>query len=66
MQVSLAAGQEKSGAITRFAARERAAAAMDNLKEAARILQVEPDMKKVLQARMEAVSSLLTDWDEED
>ena len=39
---------------------------MENLKEAARILQVEPDMKKVLQARMEAVSSLLSEWNEVD
>jgi len=64
-QISLAAGLEESGAITRYAAKEKATIAMENLKNAARILQVEPDMRPILQDRMTAVSNVLTKLDEE-
>ena len=60
----MAAGLEETGAITRYAAKERASIAMENLKNAARILQVEPDMRPILQARMEAISTMLSKWEE--
>ena len=63
-QITLAAGLEESGEITRFAAKERGEIAMENLKQAARILQVEPDMLAILQDRMNAVSQLLGKWEE--
>ena len=61
----MAAGLEETGAITRFVAKEKATIAMENLKNAARILQVEPDMRPILQDRMTAVSTMLAKWDEE-
>ena len=61
----MAAGLEETGAITRFAAKEKATIAMENLKNAARILQIEPDMRPILQDRMTAVSSMLSKWDGE-
>ena len=61
----MAAGLEESGAITKFAAKEKATIAMENLKNAARILQVEPDMRPILQDRMTAVSNVLSKLDEE-
>ena len=52
LQITLAAGLEESGEITRFAAKEKGEIAMENLKQAARILQVEPeDMLAILQDR---------------
>lgn len=63
-QVALAAGLEETGAIGKMAARERAEEAMANLQEGARILQVEPDMKEAVQARLSAVSTLLAKWEE--
>merc|ERR1711892_210123 len=63
-QISLAAGLEETGAITRFAAKEKASIAMENLKNAARILQVEPDMRPILQDRMAAISAMLAKWEE--
>ena len=77
-QMSLAAGLEEAGTIGRVAAKERAEEAMKNLQESARILQVEkienfilhihvqvePDMKEVVQGRLAAVSSLLAKWEE--
>ena len=64
LQITLAAGLEESGEITRFAAKEKGEIAMENLKQAARILQVEPDMLAILQDRMNAVSQLLGKWEE--
>jgi len=63
-QVALAAGLEETGAITRFAAKERATVAMENLRNSARILQVEPDMRPILQSRMEAISNMLAKWED--
>ena len=60
----MAAGLEETGAITRFAAKEKASIAMENLKNAARILQVEPDMRPILQDRMAAISAMLAKWEE--
>ena len=64
LQITLAASLEESGEITRFAAKEKGEIAMENLKQAARILQVEPDMLAILQDRMNAVSQLLGKWEE--
>lgn len=58
-QISLAAGLEEAGEISKGQAKERAEEAFSNLKEAVRILQVEPDMKSVLEDRMKLVSSVL-------
>ena len=58
-QISLAAGLEEAGVITKFVAKERAELAFSNLKEAVKILQVEPEMKSVLEDRMRLVSSVL-------
>lgn len=63
-QVALAAALEETGAIGKLAARERAQEAMGNLQEAARILQVEPDMRETLQSRMSAISTMLAKWEE--
>ena len=63
-QVSLAAGLEDSGEITKFAAKEKASVAFKNLQEAVRILQVEPDMKPVLEDRMNLIRTLLDKWEE--
>ena len=63
-QVSLAAGLEDSGEITKFAAKEKASVAFKNLQEAVRILQVEPDMKAVLEDRMNLVTTFLSKWEE--
>jgi len=63
-QVALAAGLEEAGVIGRMAAKERAEEAMKNLQESARILQVEPDMKEVVQGRLAAVSALLAKFEE--
>ena len=63
-QVSLAAGLEDSGEITKFAAKEKASVAFKNLQEAVRILQVEPDMKAVLEDRMNLITTLLSKWEE--
>ena len=60
----MAAGLEETGAITRFAAKERATVAMENLRNSARILQVEPDMRPILQSRMEAISNMLAKWED--
>ena len=64
LQVSLAAGLEDAGEITKFAAKEKAEIAFKNLQEAVRILQVEPDMKPVLEDRMNLIKTLLDKFEE--
>merc|ERR1719481_1329173 len=63
-QVALAAALEETGTIGKMAAKERAQEAMENLQQAARILQVEPDMRDTLQSRMGAISTMLAKWGE--
>jgi len=62
-QVSLAAGLEQAGEISKFQAKEKAEVAFKNLQEAVKILQVEPDMKSVLEDRMNIVSSVLAKFE---
>ena len=61
--MSLAAGLEEAGEISKEKAKEKATIAMKNLKEAVRILQVEPDMRSVLDDRMQLVKNVLSKFD---
>ena len=62
-QVSLAAGLEEAGEISKEVAKEKATIALKNLQEAVRILQVEPDMKSVLDDRMQLVKNVLSKFE---
>ena len=59
----MAAGLEEAGEISKEAAKEKATIAMKNLQEAVRILQVEPDMRSVLDDRMQLVKNVLSKFD---
>ena len=59
LKVSLAAGLEEAGEMTKTAAKEKASIAQANLQEAVRILRVEPDMDSVLEDRMQLVKNVL-------
>ena len=59
LKVSLAAGLEEAGEMTKTAAKEKASIAQVNLQEAVRILRVEPDMDSVLEDRMQLVKNVL-------
>ena len=61
--MSLAAGLEEAGEISKNAAKEKATIALKNLQEAVRILQVEPDMRSVLDDRMQLVKNVLSKFD---
>ena len=62
-QVSLAAGLEEAGQITKAEAKDRANTALGNLQEATRILRVEPDMDSVLEDRMQLVKNVLAKFE---
>ena len=61
--MSLAAGLEEAGEISKEVAKEKATIALKNLQEAVRILQVEPDMRSVLDDRMQLVKNVLSKFD---
>lgn len=61
--MSLAAGLEEAGQITKAEAKDRANTALGNLKEATRILKVEPDMDSVLEDRMQLIKNVLTKFE---
>ena len=65
LSLVLGTGLEDAGEITKFAAKEKAEIAFKNLQEAVRILQVEPDMKPVLEDRLNLINTLLSQWEEE-
>ena len=56
----MAAGLEEAGETSKEAAKEKATIALKNLQEAVRILQVEPDMRSVLDDRMQLVKNVLS------
>lgn len=63
--VALAAGQAQAGLVGKARAKEMAQEALDLLKQATAILQVEPDMISILAERMSTISSLLGQWEED-
>ena len=61
--MSLAAGLEDAGEITKTEAKARANTALGNLQEATRILKVEPDMDSVLEDRMQLIKNVLAKFE---
>ena len=61
--MSLAAGLEEAGQITKDEARDRANIALGNLQEATKILKVEPDMDSVLEDRMQLIKNVLAKFE---
>ena len=61
--MSLAAGLEDAGEITKAEAKARANTALGNLQEATTILKVEPDMDSVLEDRMQLIKNVLAKFE---
>ena len=64
VQVTLAHRLHQEDKITKSAAQERLGVALENLKEAARILGVEPDHRETLTKRLEELSKMMEQWEE--
>jgi len=62
--VALAAGKAEGGLITKGAAKEAAEEGMQLLRTATAILQVEPDMRPIIEGRMKSMQALLSRWEE--